>query len=1229
MKKIIITLLLFAVNIILAQTPTTSENYVYTKVYLSEDGSKKAETVQYFDGLGRPKQVVHVKASPLGQDLVVPVVYDALGRQTKTLLPIPVATANLGIHIIDETSVNNYYGVNNAYSEQKLEASPLGRVQEVASPGDEWAMGGGHTIKMHYLTNIVGDQVKKYNTTTAWGNGILTTSISSVSFFTPNQLSKRKVTDEDGNYTTEFKNSEGKTVLLRKLGGGNYLDTYYVYNNYGQLAFIISPKGDKKITSNNNVVTTQILNDLCYQYVYDNRFRLVEKKLPGKGREYMVYDQQNRLVATQDTNDIQNANRWLFTRYDKFDRTVYTGVFHGGTRAQEQTNANAKGLNNETRSTSSFTLSNQEIFYTNTAYPSGNFVPYSVDYYDSYPGASAGNTVTPPTSILLQLTLTTPYSVTQNGVSSIRSLKSMPTVSMVKNLDDNSWSSTYMWYDRLGRSIGSHSKNHLGGYTKTEALLDFAGVPQQSVVRHKRLSSDAEKVITQNFTYDHQNRLKVQKHQVNNNPEEILAQNEYNELSQLKNKKVGGISVATPLQTVDYSYNIRGWMTQINNPENLGTDLFGFTIKYNTPENSTAKYNGNITEVDWRKNSYNDEDSTFRRYSFEYDDNDRLSQAVFSEPNLSIPVNNKYDEALEYDANGNITRLWRNAPSFSSNTPDQIDDLYYEYQGNRLTSINDDSGKATGYEGGGSQIDYDANGNMITMPDKLMDEIIYNHLNLPVTMKIESNKKIISYRYRADGSKLKKNFIATGDNGEMYASSTEYLDGFHYSSSNGDELWAMFQEAGGGAYEAEAFEEFLNAVDYQNVLKFIPTAEGFYDFENNQYIYQYKDHLGNVRLSYKKEGNSLTVTDSNDYYPFGMSFVRNEEQANFGTGSYTNYKYNGKELQETGMYDYGWRHYMPDIARWNGMDALAEAYTSHSPYAYVANNPINYFDPDGMQIVETSTGWTFTGSDINLVHSYLTSGTSIGSNYSSLMQQLDSFDFSGGSSASGGGGISSFWSSFNGGTTFGGLSIGNNGTLSWWTNMPQTGIAGDIQGLTNHRSNLRSDNGSVGQPGELESIIPVWGSGRAAFDHFQNGNYWRGLGYTALAVSDVFLVKSLATMAVRGTITLASKHVVKQAVKNPILTTREAYRLAVTESKGVAALMKGKGVDRAFREGATRNWILNPAQKAGLIQINPMNRGADMVGKGILKGTWWDVTTVGSWQSHVNKYGPGGIGLFY
>ncbi|WP_100076897.1 RHS repeat-associated core domain-containing protein [Chryseobacterium camelliae] len=55
----------------------------------------------------------------------------------------------------------------------------------------------------------------------------------------------------------------------------------------------------------------------------------------------------------------------------------------------------------------------------------------------------------------------------------------------------------------------------------------------------------------------------------------------------------------------------------------------------------------------------------------------------------------------------------------------------------------------------------------------------------------------------------------------------------------------------------------------------------------------------------------------------------------------------GRELQETGMYSYGWRDYMPDIGRWNGIDQLAESYLSTGTYAYVANNPVSNADVDG------------------------------------------------------------------------------------------------------------------------------------------------------------------------------------------------------------------------------------------------------------------------------------------
>ncbi|MBE4949566.1 RHS repeat domain-containing protein [Chryseobacterium culicis] len=115
----------------------------------------------------------------------------------------------------------------------------------------------------------------------------------------------------------------------------------------------------------------------------------------------------------------------------------------------------------------------------------------------------------------------------------------------------------------------------------------------------------------------------------------------------------------------------------------------------------------------------------------------------------------------------------------------------------------------------------------------------------------------------------------------------------------------------------------------------------------NHYIYQHKDHLGNARISFaRNSAGALEITDANDYYPFGMNQLKTGN-AFFGSGTYKNYKYNGKELQESGMYDYGARFYMPDLGRWGVVDPLTEKMTRHSPYNYAFNNPLRFIDPDG------------------------------------------------------------------------------------------------------------------------------------------------------------------------------------------------------------------------------------------------------------------------------------------
>ena len=63
----------------------------------------------------------------------------------------------------------------------------------------------------------------------------------------------------------------------------------------------------------------------------------------------------------------------------------------------------------------------------------------------------------------------------------------------------------------------------------------------------------------------------------------------------------------------------------------------------------------------------------------------------------------------------------------------------------------------------------------------------------------------------------------------------------------------------------------------------------------------------------------------------------------------------------------------------------------------------------------------------------------------------------------------------------------------------------------------------VGAPGFAEGLIPIWGSARSAVNDFQNGRWGWGIFNTAMAVSDVFLVKSLVTGLAKGAVLGGSK----------------------------------------------------------------------------------------------------------
>ncbi|WP_054510441.1 DUF6443 domain-containing protein [Chryseobacterium sp. ERMR1:04] len=930
MKKILNILGILFVAFYSAQTNlTNTENYIYSKTCLNDDCSKKSESVQYFDSWGKPIQVIDIKGTPTGKDIVGHIEYDAFGRKVKNYLPIPQAGTQQGqLYTAPLSNASAIYGSEKIYSESILDNSPLSKVLQQIQVGTDWA---SKPTNFTYEANA-GGEVSQFTTSTTWENGATKTVLSNPGSYAAEKLTKNSVTDEDGNKTVQYKNGKGQVILVRKFDGSTSVDTYYVYNEYNQLAFVLPPKAV------NQPVTDQLLNDLCYQYRYDGWGRQVEKKVPGKGWEYMVYDKADRLILAQDAN-MRKAGKWVITKSDKLGRPLYTGIILGGTRENMQSQAGSLIIT-ESKDAVGFTQNGMQVYYTNVHFHVIETL-LSVNYYDSYPTGSPAI----PSQIIGQNVLKP-----LGQSTTARNTKSMPVASYVKNIEDDNWTKNYIWYDTNGRTIGSYSINHLGGYTKTESELDFAGMPKQTKLFHKRLSTDTEKVITQTFTYDSQNRILVQKHQIDNNPEEILAQNEYNELSQVKVKKVGGTNVSQPLQTMNYTYNIRGWLTKINDPANLNGKLFGYEIKYNNPVYTNiagGKYNGNIAEVDWKNSS----EDVLKRYTYSYDNLNRLTDAIYSEPNATTPFNNYFNERLSYDLNGNIATLKRNASPIRGTTSTLVDDLVYQYTGNRLDRVIENALNDTGYEGGNNFIDYDLNGNMTNMKDKGIQSIGYNYLDVPNSYSITQNNLFgtpvsfgLNYLYRADGTKLRKTYSSGGGKGSSTTKIvTDYIDGFQYSfnETSGPCLWCRTEVA----YEQQAFKTFDPPVTSQWTLDLVPTAEGFYSFTENRYIYQYQDHLGNTRVSFaKNSAGVLEVTDTNNFYPFGLNHIG---AAKSNLGGYFNYKYNGKELQESGMYDYGARMYMPDLGRWGVVDAFSEKMRRFSPYNYAFNNPVSFIDPDG------------------------------------------------------------------------------------------------------------------------------------------------------------------------------------------------------------------------------------------------------------------------------------------
>ncbi|WP_271765054.1 DUF6443 domain-containing protein [Aquimarina algiphila] len=930
----------------------SNESYVFTRVYQEEMSLPSEikynkdviENVTYFDGLGRPMQQRAIKASPDAKDIVSHIEYDDFGRQNKQYLPFE-ATNTVGsyksVDVIND--VNTYYkntysddfpgittnlGDVNAYSESVFEASPLNRVTEQGAPGKAWKADPNsdtdHTIKFDWSTNTTNEVVNF--TVTFTGGDTEKPQLIKNNYYLANQLyvtitkdENWTPTDGDLHTTREYKDKQGRVILKRtynssSTGSIEVHDTYYVYDRFENLTYVIPPK-----VNTNDGVSNNELAELCYQYTYDHRNRLIEKKIPGKGKEYIIYNTLDQPVFTQDTL-LKQSNLWLFTKYDALGRVIYTGKYTDSRdRETIQIDVNATTSLWEKRSPAT-TLGGTAIYYSNDAFPNTNLELLTINYYDNYTFDIDG--------------LTNPGTVYAETIDI--NTKSLPTGSKVRVLDTNDWITTVTYYDDKSRPIYVASKNdYLNTTDIIESKLDFVGKVEETTTRHTKGSNTAIVTIDK-FTYDHMGRLLTQTQKINAQDTEQIVSNTYDVLGQLKQKDVGGtstplsgsngtLSVVEGLQTVDYTYNIRGWLTGINDINTIGDDLFSFRIRYDdvaAAYQDKALYNGNISQTYWRTAN---QDNSIKAYTYSYDALNRITQAASGSGNYDL-------SGITYDKMGNILSLNRTGHLNEAATSFGVmDNLGYTYNaGNKLLKVTDTGNTTFGFKDGNNTNDdfeYDENGNMKIDRNKGITGITYNHLNLPKTVSISNSEGTgnISYIYDATGAKLKK--IVTEGSSLI---DTEYAGNHIYKNGT---------------------------------LQYMGTSEGYATpkvtpsgVEGYRYIYQFKDHLDNTRLSYtKNDTGNLEIIEENNYYPFGLKHKGyNNTVSSLGNSTAQLLKFGGKEEQnELGLalLDFHARSYDPAIARWTSIDPVT--HFNVSTYTTFDNNPVYFADPSGTTTVSS------------------------------------------------------------------------------------------------------------------------------------------------------------------------------------------------------------------------------------------------------------------------------------
>lgn len=722
----------------------------------------------------------------------------------------------------------------------------------------------------------------------------------------------------------------------------NYHDfTFNIYDSVGRLKKTVQPNGFRAVYAATPAIFSIVsqpayisdtFTDFSTSYAYNTMGQATQVNSKDQGLSRFAYRKDGKIRYSQSALQLVQ-NRVSYTNYDNLSRPIESGVVTGASTIWNDAAAGVDALTMITGTLSERTFT----IYDDAANATG----LSLSIPSSLTLAALAPTYAPNQSNLAGNVAVT-YSADAGGL-----------------INHISWYS-YDIYGRIAWII--QYEQAMGTMAKTLDYEYDKDSNVSSVVFQKNVPTEK---FAHRYTYDGKSRLIKTETAAGSGSFTEDAQYNYNVSGQLNRLRIGEI-----VQGIDYVYTLGGALKSINHPSlervkdpgkdglagnanaAVTPDLFGITLDYFqgdymrsgtnivTSPSIATNYSGNIMASRWATRSAGMDwpalatTAQQKGYLYSYNRNNWLTDARFGDANsvtanINTPTAKHGEQGLQYDPNGNITRIQR-----TNNNAAIVDELTYNYTysgTNQLNSVTDAVPATTNYPNdidSGQVADnyvYNAIG-QLTLNKQETTHYVYNSKGLVSEIRqgniaFVSAPNVVKFYYNEHGHRTRK---------ETYTNVTTLANTTYYILDSKGNTMAIYYKVGNGGAVAQTEMPIYGA-----------SRLGVYMKASNAKTYQLADHLGNVRaVAQRVVGSSIVTTLSYaDYYPFGEQLQ--------GRSSASNYRYafQGQEKDgETGMESFQLRMWDGRLGRWLSPDPYGQY---ASPYVGMGNDPISSIDGDG------------------------------------------------------------------------------------------------------------------------------------------------------------------------------------------------------------------------------------------------------------------------------------------